>query len=172
MIQFARVVGLEVSTASFGILEDLFLEANLILEANGCGGGGSGRSPFCGRVGSSVGESEACRSFYSLPTITKSALSEHLTLFSPETCSSCQADEAFSHVPVAFEKSGTDSLKTLKETKAEFVKKAKNSFRWSREGPPNPRRNCGEESGGYIFTDEMLALTPFGKILLPDPRTR
>ena len=41
-------------------------------------------------------------------------------------CSSRHADEALSCVPVLFDKSGTDSLKTLKEKKTELVKKANN----------------------------------------------
>ena len=55
---------------------------------------------------------------------------------SQEPCSSCQAVEAFSSVPVVHDKSGTDSLKTLKDIKTELVKKAKNQFRWSRKSHP------------------------------------
>ena len=71
MIQFARAVGLEVSLASYSMLEALLLKAR----------GGSeghpmtsrytvGRSPFPSVVGSSMGDSVASRSVYSLPTIT------------------------------------------------------------------------------------------------------
>ena len=69
MIEFARAVGLEVSFASFGNLEDLLLKANLV----GAGGGGvkaSSRSVFSSRASTSVGDSAASRSVYSLPTIT------------------------------------------------------------------------------------------------------
>ena len=43
---------------------------------------------------------------------------------SQEPCSSRQVDEAISNVPIVHDKSGTDSLKTLKEIKTELVKKA------------------------------------------------
>ena len=72
-------------------------------------------------------------------------------------------------MPVVHDKNGTDSLKTLKEIKTEFVKNAENPFRWSRKGRPNPLPKCGEESGGYVFTEEMLALAPFAKIFATRP---
>ena len=40
---------------------------------------------------------------------------------SQEPCCSRHADEDLSGVPVVDEKSGTDSLKTLKETKSDLV---------------------------------------------------
>ena len=72
MIQFARVVGLEVSLASYSMLEDLLLKAS----------GGSGccpvtsrfpaaSSPFPSVAGSSLGDSVTSRSAHSLPTITE-----------------------------------------------------------------------------------------------------
>ena len=88
---------------------------------------------------------------------------------SQEPCSSRQADEALSSVPVVYDKSWTDSLKTLKEMKAELVKKAKNPFPWSRKGRPNPLPKCGEGSGGYVFTEKMLALALFAKVLATGP---
>ena len=60
-------------------------------------------------------------------------------------------------------------IKTLKEIKAKLVKKANNPFRWSRKGRPNPLPRCGEESGGYVFTEEMLALAPFAKVFATGP---
>ena len=72
MIQFARAVGLEVSLASYSMLEDLFLKAR--------GGSGAypvtsrypaGGSPFRKVAGSSMGDSVASRSAYSLPTFTE-----------------------------------------------------------------------------------------------------
>ena len=72
MIQLARVVGLEVSLATFGMLEDVLLK---IGEKRRKGGGdrGSGQSPLFSRTGSTNLESVASRSFYSFPTITASA---------------------------------------------------------------------------------------------------
>ena len=88
---------------------------------------------------------------------------------SQEPCSSRQADEALSSVPVLYDKSGTDSLKTVKEIKAELVKKAKNPVRWSRKGRPNPLPMCGEETGGYVFSEEMLALAYIAKVFATGP---
>ena len=114
MVQFAKVMGLEVSLASFGMLEDLLLTATLI----GGGRGGrkaSSRSVFYSRARRRVGDSVASRSVYSLPTVTESTESEQMALSSQEPCSSRQVDVALSSVPVVYDKSGTDSLKTLKD---------------------------------------------------------
>ena len=166
MIQFARAVGLEVSLASFGMLEDLLLKANLI----GRGGGKvSSRSGFSSCAGSSVGDSAASRSVYSLPTITESTKSEEVAMGSQEPCSSRQADEALANVPVVHDKSGTDSLMTLKEIKTELVKKVNNPIWWSRKSRPNPVQKSGEASGGYVFTEGMLALAPFAKVFATGP---
>ena len=167
-IQFARSVGLVVFLASFGMLEDLLLKANLI-GRGGDGGRGSIRSAFSSCAGTSVGDSVASRSVYSLPTITESTGSEQVTMGSQELCSSRHAEQAFSSMPVVHDKSGTDSLKTLKEIRTELVKEANNPFRWSRKGPPNPLPKCGEESAGYVFTDKMLALAPFAKVFATGP---
>ena len=75
MIQFARDVGLEVSLASFGMLEDLLLKAYLIGGGRG-GGMASSRSVFSSRAGTSVGDSVTSQSVYSLPTITESTRRE------------------------------------------------------------------------------------------------
>ena len=112
VIQFARAVGLEVSLASFGMLEDLHLKSNLIGRLGG-GGKASNKSTFSSCAGTSVGDSVASRSVYSLPTITESTQSEEVAMGFQEPCSSRQADEALSSVPVVHDKSGTDSLKTL-----------------------------------------------------------
>ena len=151
------------------MLEDLLLKTNLIGRGRG-GGMVSSRSVFSSRAGTSVGDSVACQSVYSLPTITESTKSEQVAMSSQEPCSSRQADEALSSVPVGYDKSGTESLKTLKEIKTELVKKASNPFRWSGKSRPNPLPKCGEESGGYVFTEEMLALAPFVKVFATGPK--
>ena len=150
MIQFARAVGLEMSLPSFRILEKLLLKANLIGRGGG-GGRASSRSAFSSCAGTSIGDSVASRSVYSLPTITESAQSEEVAMGSQEPCSSLQADEALSSLPIVHDKSVTDCLKTLKERKTELVKKANHPFRWSRKGRPNTVPKCGEESGGFVF---------------------
>ena len=170
MIQFARAVGLEVSLASFEMLEDLLLKINLIGRRGG-GGKASSKSTFSSCAGTSIGDSVASRSVYSLPTITESTRSEEVAMGSQEPRSSRQADEALSSVPVVCDKSRTESLKTGKEIKTELVKKSNNPFRWSRKGRPNPLPRCGEgeESGGYVFREEMLPLTPFAKVFATGP---
>ena len=50
MMQFAKAVGLKVSWASFGMLKDLLLKANVIGRGGG-GGKASSRSAFSGCAG-------------------------------------------------------------------------------------------------------------------------
>ena len=90
MIQFAKAIGLEVSLATFGMLEELLLRANLIGRCRG-GRMASSRSVFSSRAGTSVGESIASQSVYSLPTITESTKNEQVAMSSQKPCSSRQA---------------------------------------------------------------------------------
>ena len=88
MIQFARAVGLEVSLATFGMLEDVLLKSGGMTGRN-VGGKGIEQSALRGRSGSTVMESVASRSFYSLPTITESFDSDRLVgNLSQQPCSS------------------------------------------------------------------------------------
>ena len=64
---------------------------------------------FFSCAGISVGDSVESRSVYSLRTKTESTESEQVTMAFQEPCSSRQADEALSSVPVVHDKSGTDS---------------------------------------------------------------
>ena len=91
MIHFARTVGLEVSLAPLGMLQDLLLKTNLVGRGGG-GGRASSRSTFSSRVGTSVGDSVASHSVYSLPTVTEETRSEQVAMASQIPCSSCQAD--------------------------------------------------------------------------------
>ena len=144
------------------------MKASLIGKVGG-GGRASSRSAFSSCAGTTIGDRMASRSVYSLPTTTESAQSAEVAMGSQESCSSRQADEALSSVPIVHDKSGTDSLKTLKEMKTEMVKKANNPFRWSRKSRPNPLPRCREESGGFVFTEEMLALATFAKVFATGP---
>ena len=92
-----------------------------------------------------------------------------MALSSQKSCLYRQADDALRRVHVASETNGTDSLRMLKEMKADLVKKAGNPFCWSREGGPNPVPRWVEENGGYIITEDMLALAPFAKVFATDP---
>ena len=70
LIQFARAVDLEVSLASCGMLEDVLLKPN-VGQSAGPRTHRAGDSPYPSRCGSTVMESVASPSSYSLPTITE-----------------------------------------------------------------------------------------------------
>ena len=171
MIQFARAVGLEVSLATFGMLmlEDVLLK-NGGKSGSSVGEKGSGQSASLGMSGSTVMESVASRSFYSLPTITESFDSDRLVGdSSQQPCSSRQADAAlgFSRTEVT-KFSDTDSLKTLGQIRSDARKKCE-LYRWSREGRPNPISPSGSDGGGYVSTEEVLEVAPFTKIFATGP---
>ena len=169
MIQFARAVGLEVSSATFGMLEDVLLKIGG-KAGRSVGAKGSGQSASLSRSGSTVMESVASRSFYSLPTITESFDSDRLVGdLSQQPCSSRQADVALglSRTEVT-EFNDTDSLKTLGQIRSDARKKCQ-LYRWSREGRPNPISPNGSDGGGYVFTEEMLEVAPFAKIFVTGP---
>ena len=169
MIQFAKTVGLEVSSATFGMLEDVLLKIGEKTGRN-VGEKGSGRSVSLSRSGSTVMESVASRSFYSLPTITESFDSDRLAgdLWQ-QPYSSRQADAAldFSGTEVT-EINDTDSLKTLGQIRYDARKKGE-LYRWSREGRPNPILPSGSDGGRYVFTEEMLEIAPFAKVFATGP---
>ena len=170
MIQFARAIGLEVSLAIFGMLEDVLLKIGKKTGKN-VGEKGSGRSVSLSRSGSTVMESVASRSFHSLPTITESFDSDRLAGdLSQQPCSSRQADAAleFSRTKV-IEINDTDSLKTLGQIRSDARKKGE-LYKWSREGRPNPILPSGSDGGGYVFTEEMLEIAPLRKSLLLDTK--
>ena len=169
MIQFARAIGFEVSLLTFGMLEVVLLEiggktGRNVVEK------GSGKSVSLSRSGSTVMESVAPRSFYSLPTITESFDSDRLAgHLSQQPCSSWQADAAldFSRTEVT-EINDTDSLKTLGQIRSDARKKCE-LYKWSREGRPNPISPRGLDGCGYVFTEEMLEIAPFAKIFATGP---
>ena len=164
-IQFARAVGLEVSLASYSMLEDLLLRAR----------GGSrvhpvtsrypaGRSPFPSVAGSSMGDSVASQSVYSLPTISETEGTNVMGGgdFVEEPCSSRQADESLALGSESVERPGTDSLKTLHQIKSSQKKKKKShSCKWSREGRWNPLLPSGDDKGGYVFTERDVGACSF-----------
>ena len=169
MIQFARAVGLEVSLATFGMLEDVLLKIGG-KSGRSVGEKGSGQSASLGKSGSTVMESVASRSFSSLPTITESFESDRLVGDpSQQPCSSRQADAAlgFSRTEV-IKFNDTDSLKTLGQIRSDARKKCE-LYRWSREGRPKPISPSGSDGGGYVFAEEMLEVAPFAKIFATGP---
>ena len=166
MIQFARAVGLEVSLASYSMLEDLLLKSRR--GSGDCFGTSrypAGKSPLPSVAGSSMGDSVASRSFCSLPTITEDDGADVVLGGDgvEEPCSSRQADERLAMVIESGERPGTGSLKTLQQFKSSQKKKKSRSCKWSREGRLNPLLPCGDDKGGYVFTEEMLELALFAK---------
>ena len=106
------------------MLEDVLLKIGGKTGRN-VGERGSGQSVSQSRSGSTVMESVASRSFYSLPTITESFDSDRLVGdLSQQLCSSRQADAAlgFSRTEVN-EFNDTDSLKTLGQIRFDARKK-------------------------------------------------
>ena len=173
MIQFARAVGLEVSLASYSMLEDLLLKAREGSRAPAMTSRyTAGRSPFPSVAGSSMGDSVASRSVYSLPTITETEGTNVIVGGDvvEEPCSSRQADARLASGAESVERPRTDSLKTLKQIKSSQKKKKKShSCKWSREGRLNPLLPSGDDRGGYVFTEEMLELAPFAKVFATGP---
>ena len=170
MIHVTRVVDLEVSLASFGILEELLLKAKLVREKSGDVEKVSGllSCPDC--AGSAVSDCLASRSVYSLPTISEPVESGQVAdIRSQEPCSSLQADEVLSSAPTACSLNEIGNLKTLKEITADLKKTSSNPFRWSSECHPNPVPGAAGDSGGFLFTKSMLALAPFAEIFASGP---
>ena len=119
-----------------------------------------------------MGDSVASRTKYSLPTVRETddsnvvAGGESLQ----EPCSSRQADARLTAEHVGGEKPGSDSLKTLQEIKrGEKKKRQSKMWKWSREGRQKPLLPAGDDKGGYIFTEEMLELAPFAKVIAKGP---
>ena len=154
MIQIARAIGLEISLATFGMLEDGLLKIGGKAGRN-AGDKGKGQSPSFSRAGSTVVESVGSRSFYSLPTITESIGSDPSGgVFPRKLCSGRQADAAlgFSRTEMT-EINDTDSLKTLGQIRSDARKKS-NLYKWSREGRPNPISPSGSDGG--VFSTRLL----------------
>ena len=175
MIQFARAVGLEVLLASpsmlASMLEDLLLKAK----------GGSrvhpvasrypaGQSPFPSVAGSSVGDSVASWSTYSLPTTTETEGTDVIVGggIAEEPCLSRQADARLVLGGESNERPGTDSFKTLQQFRLSQRKKS-HSCKWSREGRLNLLLPSGDDKDGYVFTEEMLDLTLFAEVFATGP---
>ena len=130
------------------MLEDVFLKIGRTTGKN-VGEKGNGKSVSLSRSGSTIMDSLASRSFYSLPTITESFDSDRLAGdLSQQPCSSRQADAAldFSRTKVT-EINGTDSLKTVGQIRSDARKKGE-LYNWSREGRPNPISPSGSDGGG------------------------
>ena len=125
-IQFARAVGLEVSLASYSMLEDLLLKARRGSRVHPV----TSRYPaeqshFPSVAGSSMGDSVASGSAYSLPTITETEGTDVIVGggIAEEPCSSRQADARLALGGESSERPGTNSLKTLQQIRSSQWKK-------------------------------------------------
>ena len=126
MIQFARAVGLEVSLASYSMLEDSLLKARRGSGDHfGTARYPAGRSPFPSVAGSTMGDSVASLSVYSMPTIGEDEDANVIARgdVPDEPCSSRQADERLAMGIGSSERPETDSLKTLQQIKSSQKKK-------------------------------------------------
>ena len=169
MIQFARAIGLEVSLATFGMLEDVLLKIGGKTGRN-VGDKGSGQSPSFSTAASTVIDSVASRSFYFLPTITESFGSyPSAGDLLQQPCFNRQADAllGFSRIEVT-DINDSDNLKALGQIRSDVRKKG-NLYKWSREGWPNPILPSGSVDGRDVFTEEMLEVAPFAKIFATGP---
>ena len=172
MIQFARAVGLEVSLASHGILEDSLLKA-------GVGRGDQpvvlrhsiGMSPIPSIAGSSWGDTVASRINYSLPTVRETDASNVVAVEGSlqEPCSSKHADACLAVGQESSEKPGSDSLQTLQEIKRSEKRKQTKMWKWSGEGRQNTLLPTGGDKVGYVSTGGKLELSPFAKVLAEGP---
>ena len=169
LIQFARAIGLEVSVATFECWRMCLLKIGGKSGKN-VGDKGSGQSPSVSRARSTGIESDASRSFYPLPTLTETFVSDPSAGdLTQQPCSSGQADASlgFSRTEVT-DINDYDSLKTLGQIRSNARKKS-NFYKWSRESRPNSLSPSGSDDGEYVFTEEMLEIAPFAKIFAPGP---
>ena len=131
----------------------------------------AGQSPFPSVAGSSKGDSVASRSAYSLPIITETEAMDVIVggVVAEEPCSSRQADARLAMGGESSERQGTDSVETLQQIKSSQWRKRSHSCKWSRESRLNPLLPSGDDKGGYVFTEQMLELTPFAKVFATGP---
>ena len=150
------------------MLEDVFLKIGEKTGRN-FGNQGSGQSPSFSRAGSTVIESVASRSFYSLPTNTQSFGSDHSSGdFSRQPYSSLQADAALGLSQTQMtDINDFDSFKTLRQIRCDAQKKG-NLYKWSTEGRPNPISHSGSDDGGMCLLKRCWRLPPLRKYLLHD----
>ena len=124
------------------------------------------------RAGSTLVDSIASRSVYSLPTITESNGSNSSTdTFAGQTCFSRQAEEVlgFSETQVT-DIAGSDSVKTLGQIRTDVRRRKIGSiYKWPKQGQPNALPPSGSDERGFVFMEEMLALAPFAMVFATGP---
>ena len=173
MVQFARAVRLEVSLATFGMLEDLLLRISpKTRQPDKSDNEGSAQSHFPSKTGSTLAESVAFRSFYSLPFKTESVANIPVPDYRlQQPCCSHHAGDAFGFSQVQFaEIASSTSLKTSSQLRSIVGKRTSAiEFKWSRDCRLNSVPPCRPEHGVYISTEEMLELAFFSKIFVTGP---
>ena len=166
-------MGLEVSLASYGMLEDLLLKTRVVGGDPVVGSRHSvGITPFPSAGGSSWGDSTASRTNYSLPTVTETDVSNVVVGGESlqEPCSSKQAEAGLAAERVGGEKPGSDSLKALQKIKrSEKEKRQSRMWKRSRDGRQNPLLPTVDDKGGDVFTELLLEFAPFAKVFATGP---
>ena len=174
-IQIARAVRLKGSFTSYGMLQDVVLNARLVgVGQTKTSNFPLGKLAFPSVSGSTMDLSVASQSAYSLPAITEVEGSQIVVgeKLLQEPCSSKQADARLADGHTRSEKPSSDSLKTLQRNRLNEKKKQSRKWKWSRENRSNALLPNGNNKGRYVFTEEMLELASFAKVFatgLEDP---
>ena len=172
LIQFARAVVLEVSLASYSMLEDLLMKGRV-----GSGGQSvtlrytAGNSLFPSVAGSSMSNSVASRSVNSLLTTTETEGTNVVVRegVMEEPCSNRQAEAPLLMGPERKKEPVIDSLKTLQQIKWNETKKKSLLCKWSRGGRLNPLLPRSDDKACYVLTEEMLELVLSAKLFTTGP---
>ena len=173
MIQFARTVGLEVSLASYGLLEDFQLRARSVRNLGFRGQ--PGRSLFPSVIGSAVGDSVASQSRCSLPTtsgFTGTAADEDAdqtveiqqSVFTGNVVESELAEA----VSTALGEVDVPLAALSRELRVKSRMK-EDLFKLSREGRSNSICVGGGDQGGWVFMEENLQRVPWSKLFASGP---
>ena len=160
MIQFASAVGLEMSLTSYSMLEDLFLKAR---------GSGwvhamtsrypAGKSPFPSVAGSSMGDSIASRSVYSLSILTETEGTNFAWV------GLCWKNRVLVDKRMLVWLRDLKGVKNLELTVNKSNEKKKwRLCEWSRKGRLTPLLPSGDDKGGYISTEDLFELDPLDRV--------
>ena len=155
MIQFAPVIGLEVTLASYGLLEDFLFSVRGSDAIDMCGP--SRRSPYPSVMGTTVGNSNSSQLRYSLPTVnglTVTSVSE----LNASPRRNPVTESSFSLLTGVAEVDDQEDVPLVVLAQQERLKNIKvkkrsiEQCKLSREGRPNPIPRVGSDDGGGSLT--------------------